>query len=370
MNPKSLKYSTTFLLFIFLFEKTIAQDTTIWHADALQLTGYIETYYSFDLGNPSNHERPSFFYSFNRHNEVNANLGFIKAAYTKKNTRANFALMAGTYAQYNLAGEQGLLKNILEANIGVKVSRKHELWIDAGVMPSHIGFESAIGKDCWNLTRSLLADNSPYFESGIKLGYTSKKDKWYLSALFLNGWQRIQRANGDQTPAFGTQITFKPNKKILLNWSTYIGADGNDSIDNGRFFNNFYGQFQPNDKLGITLGIDVGLQQKARTSLFIGDGLSLWYSPIAIIRYQTSAKTKLSIRGEYYDDGDGVIIATVTPNGFKTFGYSANVDFIVADNTLFRIEARGLKSKDKIFELDNEPSYHNFFFTSSLSLSF
>lgn len=60
-------------------------------------------------------------------------------------------------------------------------------------MPSHIGFESAIGKDCWNLTRSILADNSPYYETGIKLGYTSKNEKLYLAGMYLNGWQRIQK---------------------------------------------------------------------------------------------------------------------------------------------------------------------------------
>jgi hypothetical protein len=50
--------------------------------------------------------------------------------------------MVGTYPQYNLASEQPLLKNIYEANIGVKISKKHNLWIDMGIMPSHIGFES------------------------------------------------------------------------------------------------------------------------------------------------------------------------------------------------------------------------------------
>jgi hypothetical protein len=75
---------------------------------------------------------------------------------------------------------------------------------------SHIGFESAIGKDCWNLTRSILADNSPYYESGAKLSYTSKNEKWFISGLILNGWQRIQRVEGNNLPAFGHQLTFKP----------------------------------------------------------------------------------------------------------------------------------------------------------------
>jgi hypothetical protein len=60
--------------------------------------------------------------------------------------RANLALMAGTYAQDNLAAEQDALKYVNEANIGIKISKTKNLWIDAGIMPSHIGWESAIGK--------------------------------------------------------------------------------------------------------------------------------------------------------------------------------------------------------------------------------
>ena len=81
-------------------------------------------------------------------------------------------------------------------------------------MPSHIGWEGAVSKDDWTLTRSVAADNSPYFESGVKIGYTSKNEQWYLSALILNGWQRIHRVDGNSTPAFGTQITYKPSSKI------------------------------------------------------------------------------------------------------------------------------------------------------------
>ncbi len=107
---------------------------------ALKISGYIETYYIYDFGNPSHHNRPDFILSFNRHNEVNLNLGIIKAAYEKSNVRANLALMTGTYSNANLADEPGVLRNIFEANTGVKISKNKDLWIDAGVFSSHIGF--------------------------------------------------------------------------------------------------------------------------------------------------------------------------------------------------------------------------------------
>ena len=210
-------------------------------------SGYIETYYSYDFNEPENHVRPGFVYSHNKHNELNLNLGLAKVNYVKDNVRGNLAIMAGTYPEYNLAAEQDLLRNVYEANVGVKISKTSNLWVDAGIMPSHIGFESAIGKDCANLTRSILADNSPYYEAGVKIGYTSKSEKWYLAAMYLNGWQRIQKIDGNQTPAFGTQITYKPNAKTTLNWSTYAGNEQPDFDRKWRYFNNLYGQLKVSD---------------------------------------------------------------------------------------------------------------------------
>jgi hypothetical protein len=119
----------------------------------LTVSGYIETYYVYDFANPSDHNRPGFVYSHNRHNEVNINLGFVKAAYATDQVRGNIALMTGTYANANLAAEPGVLRNIFEANAGVKLSKKKNLWVDAGIFASHIGFESAIG--LWRITRRI-----------------------------------------------------------------------------------------------------------------------------------------------------------------------------------------------------------------------
>jgi hypothetical protein len=133
--------------------------------------------------------------------------------YATEKVRANFALMTGSYANANLAAEPEVLKNIFEANAGVKISSKKNVWIDAGIFASHIGFESAIGRDCWTLTRSMLADNSPYYESGVKFSYTSDNGEWFVSGLFLNGWQRIQRVEANNTPAVGHQLTWKTRFK-------------------------------------------------------------------------------------------------------------------------------------------------------------
>ena len=330
------------------------------------ISGYVEAYYVYDFNKPENNTRPAFIYSYNRHNEVNLNLGFLKGSYNTENVRANLAIMAGTYTNANLASEPGVLKNIFEANAGVKISSSKNLWVDAGVFASHIGFESAIGKDSWNLTRSILADNTPYFESGAKISYTNENEKWFLSAMILNGWQRIQRLNGNSLPSFGTQVTFKPNSEVTLNSSSFIGTDTPDSARLMRYFHNFYGIIQLSDQLGLTLGFDYGIQQKTS-----GTGTyDHWLSPVIIARITFSEKISMDVRAEYYEDRSAVIIRMPTPNGFRTTGLSTNLDYKISSNALWRFEIRNFSSRDAIFVREGKNVKDNTFITTSLAINF
>lgn len=319
------------------------QDTT--KNTSLAISGYLEAYYLRDFNNSIGNTRPGFVYSHNRTNEVNINLALLKAAYETTNTRANLALGVGTYMNANYSAEPGVLKNIYEANAGVRISKKHNLWIDAGIFSSHLGFESAIGKDNWTVTRSIFADNSPYFETGAKISYTSASGKLFLSGLVLNGWQRIQRVDGSSLPAFGHQLVYKPTDKWTINSGSFIGSDKADSVRQMRYFHNLYAIYQMNQKLGITVGFDIGAEQKGRGS----STYNVWYTPVLIARYATTERFSLTARGEYYNDKHGVIVSTGTAQGFQTFGYSLNADYAILPNVLWRTELRNLRNKDAMF---------------------
>ncbi len=329
-------------------------------------SGFAEAFYGYDFGKPQSGNRPDFIYSHNRHNEVNLNLIYAKLNYSASHLRANLALMYGTYANANLATEPFPLRYIFEANIGFRLSKKKELWLDGGIFPSHIGFESAISKDCWTLTRSIMAENTPYFETGAKLSYTSDNGKLFASVLLLNGWQRIQRIKGNSLPSFGWQITYKPNTVFSLNSSTFFGANQPDADRKMRYYHNFYGIIQPTDQFGITVGIDFGAEQKSASS----KNYNLWYSPAVLVRYVPNAKVAMAVRYEYYNDAGGVVIATATPNGFQTHGVSVNLDVNILKNLLWRIEGKGYFSKNKVFQLHGKPSSKNYAITTSLAMSF
>jgi hypothetical protein len=321
--------------------------TTNINASSTKLSAYLEGYYLHDFNQSNARSRPSFAYSHNAVETAKVNLGLVKLNHQADSTRLNIALGAGSYMRSNYAAEPQTLQHLLEANVGLKLG--HNLWLDAGVMPSHIGFESAIGLDNWTLTRSMLADNSPYFETGVKLSYASDDGKWLASGLLLNGWQKINPKDGSTNPALGYQLSYKPNANTTLNSSAYLGEEQATDGKRTRYFHNFYGQFQLSDRWHAIIGLDTGAEQATAHAKHH----HLWFSPVALLQYRYSDTVSVSARAEYYQDANQVIVKTNGTNGFKTWAYSANLDYKVSQHFTVRTELRGFDSQDAIFPDNN-----------------
>lgn len=331
----------------------------------LTLEGYADIFYIYDWNRPPDEFRQKFLYSHNRHNEFNLNLGYIKLSVDHDRYRANMAMQAGTYANDNYINEPGVLKNILEAYIGVSLRKQNNLWLDAGIFPSHIGVESAVAMDNWTMTRSFSAECSPYFLTGTKLGWQPSK-RWWITGLVINGWQRIQRVKGNSRLSVGTQVQYSDESGITLNWSTFAGTDDPDSTRRVRYFSNLYGQFELHKRVGLILGFDAGFQRQAPGS----GAYHHWYIPLAIGRYTISEHWKVAIRAEYVNDRNSVVVPVPGLAGFRATGFSCNADYAPATNLLCRAEVRWFSSPDQVFRADDSFRRQNFFAGASLLIRF
>lgn len=336
-----------------------AQEITDSLKSNLTISGYIESYYSYDFNKPEDHKRPAFIYSHNRSNEFSVNLAMLKATYDGDRVRSNLAIGVGSYMNANYVGEEGVWKNVYEANVGYKLLENHDLWIDAGVLPSHIGGESAIGLDNISLSRSLAAENSPYFETGARLSYTTKDSKLYLAAVALNGWQRIQLPNTSKNMSFGHQIQYKLVESVVLNSSSYIGDEGSDSL---RFFHDLYVQVAVNDKMNILANWDYGIQKQPLLSKNYH-----WWNTGIQANYAISPKVKMNARLEYFNDEDGVVFGRYGEVGTNILGYSAGFDVDLYKGLIWRTEVRNLNSSEKVF-VNNQSEFKSNSTTISTAL--
>lgn len=327
--------------------------------------GFVDAYYGFDFDHGNTNVRPGFLYSHNRQNEFTVNNALLGTRYDDGKVRGALGIHAGTYVSANYAAEDQVLKHIYEAYAGFRPFAK--AWLDVGIFGSHIGFESAISKDNWTLTRSLMAENSPYYESGARFTY-EVDPKLTLTALVLNGWQNIRETN--QGKALGTQLQWRPSAKLLINSSTFYGNEQpQDSLKRRRYYHDFYVTYAATDRLSLAGVFDVGKQQSAGHH-----GYDTWHAGSAFVKYKLSDHFSTTLRGEYYNADRGVIINSISPAltdaRFKAGGTSLNIDYLPTANVAFRVEGRYLRAQEAVFQHDNGDSQNYSNVTTSVALSF
>lgn len=359
MLSSSIKLNILLLLFVSFYFNGISfsQEDSI-KVSPLNITGYIDVYYSYNFNNPASKEMSGFIFSHNRHNEFNINNAVVLLNYSTPKIRARVGLHTGTFIQANYAQDPIVLRFIHEANAGVRVN--NDLWIDAGVFASHIGVESAISIDNWTLTRSLAAENSPYYETGVRAIF-KPNDSWSFTGLVLNGWQNIRDYNSNK--AFGTQIQFKPTQNILFNSSTFIGNENPDSLKAMRYFHDFYSIIQLSKSISVSGTFDLGVQEK-----FGGHKYNWWMAMVLITRFQFNESFATAIRGEWFNDRGRVVIDS--PERFQTSAFSINFDYLIKTNALFRLEAKRFQADKNVFERNRSFSKDMFLVTASIAINF
>lgn len=354
-----------FFLFVTLCLPAAAQDSvaaTRW----LTWSGAVEAYYSYDFDRQAGNTYPDYVYTHRRHNEVDINLAYLKAAVATSSFRANLAFATGTYMAANYGGAPPVYRNTYEANTGIKLLRKRQLWLDAGIMPSHIGLEGALSAANATLSRSIVAENSPYYETGLRLSFTSSNSQWYMAALLLNGWQRIQRVEGSNAANVGTQITYTPTAKLLVNYSNYIGSEFPDRVRRWRHFHNVYATFATTNRTTISASVDYGAQQAAKNSSIWHP----WYGAVVIARFKVTEKLFAAARAEYYSDRNNIIVNASNPDGLAAVGTSVNVDYRINKYALWRVESKLLSDPDEVFTTGKSNTQRDVTFTTSLTITF
>lgn len=318
---------------------------------------FLDTYYVYDFSEPKNGYRQDFLFNHNRHNEININLALARINIEHEMFRSRIALQKGNYADDNYPKKY---KDIHEANVGVSLGSE-KLWLDVGMFYSHLGFESAISMDNYTLTRSLAAENSPYYLTGAKLTYTPNNEAEF-AFIVCNGWQRIEKIQGNSQLSFGTQFIYKPNITTKFNWSTFVGTDEPDTTRKMIYFNDFFIEQTINKKLSVIAGVDVGLRQKNKHS----SDYDLWHISTFIARYMINDKLSTAFRVEYANDDKSVIIQR-KDIGFVANGVSANIDYALFKNSLLRSEVRYFNTKENVL---NENKSNNVALTTSFAIKF
>lgn len=329
----------------------------------ISLGGFIDTYYAIDSNNPKKRERADFQTQPAKHNEFNLNLAYMEVLLKEHDRRGRLALQYGMSVDRNYAIEDNKsLQTIQEAFVGIKLSE--ELWLDAGIFFSHIGFESFISKDNISYTRSLNADNVPYYASGVRLEYQiNRKD--FLVLHLLNGWQNIQENNNGK--AFGLKYQRNLADHVSLIYNNFFG-DEKVTTSSSRFrsYHNFIYEKRLSEDWKLQSSLDIGTQAQEDN-----DGTNSWYATSIVLGQRINEVSDFGYRLEYYLDSEQSNVVTHTNSGFQVMSASINYDRFLARDTKWRTEIRGFYSKDDVFpEGEDGLNRWNGLLVTSLAVSF
>ena len=350
-----------------------ASDTTI----SVTFGAFVDGYYAWDFGRPPTLDRSFaggalFTTQPARHNEFNVNLAFVEAKADGRRVRGRIALQAGTSVQSNYSGEPTigqvsgpLLSRIIqEAVVGIKAGEN--LWVDGGVFFSNAGMEGWISRDNPTYTRSLVADYSPYYSSGVRATWQPRAT---LAVRFdvVNGWQNISENNSGK--GAGLRLDYNPSSTTTISYYNLFSDEAGNRL---RTFNGV-GAKATRGATTFLGEFDVGSQSSSTPT----GGTATWYGFTAIARQQLNSELAVVGRFERYDDEHQVIIVTGQrgniPNGpLRGNGVSGGIDVQPQSRVLWRTEIRGFVNKDAIFPDGSRvtPRKTSGFVVSSLAVTF
>jgi hypothetical protein len=279
-------------------------------SDSLKIRSniYAEVYY---LSSSKGVKSP-LFYNHTSVNRPALNLGVVEFFADKKRWSFQSGIMLGTYSQKNLAAEPSFWKQIYQLNLQFQLNSKSQLM--AGIFPSHIGLESAknFENDCFS--RNYLAENSPYYETGLAWSYNPLTNLSFR-VLALTGWQTIAKFN----PALGTQIGYSGKSGWKINFSQFLGNEGKGT----RVYLNNFAQIPISKQFSGTIGMDVGFESS-----------HVWHGGIAFLTWKPNEKIRMSSRVEYYSDQNAIIM----PTAFTDIAKSLSLDYTINKVFMLRSE--------------------------------
>jgi len=300
---------------------------------------YIDWYYKQNANIKNSSEAPKFLYNYRVSGQPALNLGLANVELQKGRLQAKLGVMAGDYVEYNLPDENNYARLFYQANIGYQLSSKHNLWAEAGIFPAHIGAETAIGFDHHNLSRTMAADNSPYYETGARLYWKSHSGKYYINALVLNGWQTSQLK--EKNPSWGFQFTWNPVNYFSFNYSNYFEKNKESNFRLQRVFQNFFITSRLSPTVDMIGGFDLGYDryrfQNAR-----------WYTVYTTLKWSLFKTGAVGARMEYFNDPQNVII--LNRNASEIMSSSFNIDKSLEEWGKLRFEVRWFNATRHAFE--------------------
>ena len=302
-------------------------------AKPLNIRGFVDLDFGFNPNRPRNHENfmAGTGTTGKGANEFNVNLAAIEFVRDAQPVGFHLSVVAGSGTDIVHAGEpagagagRDVYRYLYQASVSYKPTDR--LMIEAGVFPSHIGFEAFFSKDNWNYTRSWLGEFSPYYQTGVHAGYKFT-DRWSGEIHVLNGWQIIGENN--DAKAIGGRIAYNSDR-LSASFNTFDGPELPNDDNHWRHFGNLIAAYKVSPKWTLGGSLDRGHQELPGNTAANGLGAG------AFSRYAIDDRNAFAARAERFNDPDNGI------SGFaqKLWEATLTYEYHPSANLILKFEGR------------------------------
>ncbi|MBL0175573.1 MAG: porin [Ignavibacteria bacterium] len=342
-----------FVITVFLSRAAIAQETAPkpWYS-AIQVNGFVTSSLSYNLNTPDSRKNQYrvFDYDDNSFKIDACELVFHKDAGSPGDAGFRIDLTAGSSipAIARSAGLNGGDFDVQQAYASYIAPIGRGLKIDAGKFVTHTGYELIDGHDGYNdnATRSFLFGYAiPFTHTGLRLGY-GFSDAFGASLFLVNGWDVAVDNNRSKT--VGAQLSLAPGGGVTCFVNALYGPERVGNNSDNRMLVDFCGTVALSDLVTVGINGDYGAEQR----VLQGGGDARWMGVAAYLRLNLLADFSLALRGELFDDKDGVRTGTVQ----KLTGVTITPEYRPSPGFVVRADMRLDSSDQEVFEKIDTPS--------------
>ncbi|MER3446438.1 MAG: hypothetical protein C4291_06115 [Candidatus Dadabacteria bacterium] len=333
---------------------------------------YIDTSYEFNFNNPKSSNNQLRIFD-TEHNAFNINLAqiYLERIPTIEGGYANlvgfrvkldFGEDTDVFHARGLGGDEFDLQ---EAFIHVLAPVGKGLDIYVGKFVTLAGAEVIESKDNFNFSRSLLFGFAiPFTHTGIRLHYAAAPLDFTIGVN--NGWDVVKDNNKGKTVEARIGLTYGI---FSIGVVDYVGPEQDNSDSHFRNLIDVVASITPTKKLNLVANFDYGIEQKVTNpDLGLVDKRVSWWGIAGYIVYDLSDVVRLVLRGEYFDDRNGVrtvssiatpISGTTVPGGKKYWELTPTLQlkpfarYKPFDNFIVRLEYRHDQANKDVFEKSN-----------------
>jgi hypothetical protein len=213
----------------------------------------------------------------------------------------------------------------------------------------------------YNVSNSILFGYAiPFTHTGLLGTYTFPNELGSFAAGIVNGWDNVVDNNDGKS--VHTMLTLTPNSIVTFGLSGTYGPEQNDNGESKRLLITPLVTIKPADQWTFILDYDYGNESNIALSdgeIVRAPGNAMWQGVAAYAVFAPTDRWQLALRGEVFDDPDGVRTLFQEPGfgpGATFWEVTQSVAYKITDGLTCRAEYRHDESDKTYFDNEHRAS--------------